>query len=282
MQQSTPKLEATTNSPANLNLPQLSKISYGDNFGNYLSTEKHDFKSSVSSEIYQRRASLRSPKINESELIKIINEHHNKYLPEATDEVIEYINKMKDYKWKLGVILNDKINYLNQKIKEEKDRFAKKQKEISETKVYENKIEHLKKLIKKEEEEGFSQENTRNQDLQKKKKALLDQINYIEQKKKKSLLDQINYIEQKKKNLKENMMEKYRTMIDLKQKLANSISELMLIKEQILSRKFAFDQEEMKKKPVEKKDPEEENLLHLSQNIGEFINKKLLIKEDNY
>ena len=36
------------------------------------------------------------------------------------------------------------------------------------------------------------------------------------------------------------------------------------------------------KKPVEKKDPEEENLLHLSQNIGEFINKKLLIKEDNY
>lgn len=267
MQQSTPKLEANTNSPANLNLPQLSKISYGDNFGNYLSTEKHDFKSSVSSEVYQRRASLRSPKINESELIKIINEHHNKYLPEATDEVIEYINKMKDYKWKLGVILNDKINTLNRKIKEEKDRFAKKQKEISETKVYENKIEHLKRLIKKEEEEGFSQENTRNQDLQKKKKALLDQINYIEQ---------------KKKNLKENMMEKYRTMIDLKQKLANSISELMLIKEQILSRKFAFDQEEMKKKPVEKKDPEEENLLHLSQNIGEFINKNLLIKEDNY
>ena len=232
MQQSTPKLEANTNSTANLNLPQLSKISYGDNFGNFPSSEKHDFKPTLS-----RRASVRSPVINESELIKILYEHHNKLLPEASDEAIEYINKMKDYKWKLGVILNDKINYLNQKIKEEKERIAKKKYENSKNKVYKNKIEHLKKLIKKEEEEDYSKESKLNPILQKKKKALLDQINQVEQ---------------KKKNLKENMMEKYRTMIDLKQKLANSISELMQIKEQILSRKFAFDQEEMKKKPVEK------------------------------
>ena len=265
MQQNTPKLESNVNSPGNLNLPQLSKISYGDNLGNYLSSEKQ-VKSSLSSEQFPiRRQSLRSPKINESELIKIINEHQNKYFPEASQEVIDNINRIKDYKWKLGMILNDKINTLNQKIKEERERIDKKKKEISKTKVYENKINELKKLISKEETEGYPQEYKTNIDLQKKKKALLDQINQIEQ---------------KKKNLKEKMMKKYNTMIDLKQKLKNSITELMLIKEQILSRKFAYDQEESQKEPVEKIDPEEENLLHLSQNIGEYINKKLLIKDN--
>ena len=268
MLQNTPKLEPNiNNSPmGNLNLPQLSKLSHVENIVNnpsYFSSERQEIKSSSSSEAYPiRKESLKSPKTKEVELLKIINEHQNKYLPEASKEVIENINIMKDYKWKLGVILIEKINNLNRKLKEKKDKIEKKAKEINETKVYENKINHLKELIKKEKKEGYYKEFETNLELQKKKKALVDQLNQIE----------LN-----KKNMKDNMMKKFNTMMELKQKLKNSIIELLSIQQQIRSRKFAHEQEENKKEII-RIDPEEKSLLQLSQNIGEYINKNLLIK----
>ena len=271
MLQSTPKLEPNVNnSPiGNLDLHQSSKFSYGDNIINnqsYHSSERQENKSLMSNDEFPpRKVSLKPPKIKESELLKIINNHHNKYLPEASNEVIENINMMKDYKWKLGVILTEKINTLNQKIKEENDRIDKKKKEINETKVYEKKINYLKQLIRKEEAEGYPQEYKTNLELQKKKK---------------SLTDQLNQIEQNKKNLKEIMMKKFSTMMELKLKLKNSLNELLLIQQQIRSRKFANDQEESGKEPSIKIDPEEKSLLHLSQNIGEHFNKNLLIKKN--
>lgn len=269
MLQSTPKLEPNiNNSPVgNLNLHQLSKNSFGDdnvNNQSYHSSERQENKSLMSNDAFPvRKFSLKSPKINEAELLKIINNHHNKYLPEASKEVIENINIMKDYKWKLGIILNEKINTLNLKIKEERDRIDKKKKEINETKVYEKKINHLKQLIRKEEAEGYPQEYKTNMELQKKKKFLTDQLNQIEQ---------------NKKILKEIMMKKFNTMIELKQKLNKSLNELYLIQQQIRSRKFAHEQEESRKEPYIKVDPKEKSLLHFSQNVGEYINKNLLIK----
>ena len=267
----TPKLAPNiTNAPVgNLNLQQSSKISYGENLGNnpsYLSSERQEIKSSINSDVFPvRKASLKAPKINEAETMRIIKDHYNKYLPEANKEAIDNINIMNDYKWKLGVILNDRINILNQKIKEERDRIDKKKKEINENKVYEKKINHLKQLIEKEKSEGYQQEQKTNIELQKKKK---------------SLVDQLNQIEQNKKNMKETMMTKFNTMIELKQKLKNSINELFLIQQQIRSRKFAHEQEETQKEVVEKKDPEEKMLLQLSQNIGQYINKTLLINNN--
>lgn len=209
---------------------------------------------------------LKPETINEAELIKIINEHQNKYLPQASKEVVENINILEDYKWKLGIILNDKINNLNLKLKEKRERIDKKRKEISETKVYEKRIIYLKKRIKNEESKKYNEEYKTNLELQKKKKALVDQINQIELNKKK---------------LRENMMKKFKTMMELKEKLKNSINELFLMQQQMRSRKFAIEQEEeLKRQPIEKKDPEEQELLHLSQNIGEYINKNLLIKDN--
>ena len=114
MFQNTSKLEPSpSNSPIG-NIPQFSKISYGDNTANnqsYHSSDRPEFKSINYEDYHARRVSLKSPKINEAELLKIIKDNHNKYLPEATNEVIDNINQIKDYKWKLGVILNDKINF---------------------------------------------------------------------------------------------------------------------------------------------------------------------------
>lgn len=265
MNQSTPKLEPKGSNPPFQNIPQISKINYGDNLANNqsnLSSDRNEVKS-INDEHHVNNVSMEAPNIHGDELLKIIRDNYTKYFPEATNEVIDNINQIKDYKWKLGVILNEKINVLNQKIKEERDRIDKKKKEINENKVYEKKINHLNQLIRKEEAEGYSQEQRTNLELQKKKKALTEQLNQIEQ---------------NKKNMRETMMKKFNTMLELKQKLKNSLSELLLIKQQIYSRKFAYEEDELKNEPSQKIDPEEKSLLHLSQNIGEHINKNLLIK----
>ncbi len=265
--QSTPKLEPniTANSPeGNFNLPSnmseeenkvMNKLSYSDSFYVKFDSNQKGFQT--------KQIFLKNPRINEAELLKILDGQHNKFLPEASKEVIAHINKMKDYKWKLGVLLNEKINILNQRINEEKERIKKKEKEKkSESRLYENKINHLKQLIKNEENEGYHDEKKTNLELQKKKNEIVDKINKIET---------------DKKNMKDNMIKKYYTMMELKQKLNNSINELYSIQQQIQSRKFALEQEKTKE-PTEKPDPEQQKLLHLSQNIGECITKNLLIQ----
>lgn len=268
--QSTPKLEPniTVNSPEeNFNLP--SNASYEENKSNMQNYQNYSDSFYVKIEkdndgsVKGKKIVLKSPRVNEAELLKFLDGQHNKYLPEASKEVIDNINRMKDYKWNLGVLLNDKINNLNQRISEEKEKIRKKEKEKkSESKLYENKINYLKQLIKKEENEGYHDEKKTNLELQKKKSELMDKINKIEA---------------DKKNMKDNMIKKYYTMMELKQKLNNSINELYSIQQQIKSRKFALEQEKTKE-PSEKPDPEQQKLLHLSQNIGECIAKNLLIQ----
>ena len=215
-----------------------------------------------------RRGSADLPQIKGPELIRLINDNKLRVLPEPTKEVVDDINKVNDYKWKLGVILNDKINVLDQKIKEEKSKINKKEKELSGTNAFKNKIKDLKDLLKKEEEQKYSNEYEKNIELNKRKKILEDKIQQIE----------LN-----KRNMKDTMMKKFKTMMELKEKLKNSINELLMIQQQIHSRKFALEQEEeLKREPMEKKDPQKEEILHLSQNIGQYINDNLLIKNNNY
>ena len=213
-----------------------------------------------------RKTSLSSPKIDENELLKIINDHQNKFYPEASKEVIDNIKLIKDYKWKLGMLLNDKINSLNSQIKEVKERIEKKKKEINETNIYENKINHLNDLIRKEENKDYQKEKIKNLELQKKKE---------------SLIKQIEQMEENKKNMRDTMIKKYKNMMELKQILTNSINDLLLIQQHIKSRTFAFEQAQTDVEPSVKLNPEEQNLLQVSQNIGEYINKNLLIKDND-
>lgn len=242
----------------------------GKNSKYYFNSEKdyNEFKSFNNGVTIKRRRSVEIPKIKEPKLIKIISEHQTGMWPELTDKAIDDIKKMKDCKWKLDIILNEKINNLEQKIKEEKAEYIKKEKEISGTNMFKKKIKDLKDLIKKEEEQKHSNEQETNEELKQKKK-------YLE--------DRIKQIEQNKKNLKDTMITKYKTMLELKEKLKNSINELLLIQQQIRSRKFALEQEEeLKREPMEKKDPQEQEIFHLSQNIGQYINDNLLIKNNFY
>ena len=89
-----------------------------------------------------------------------------------------------------------------------------------------------------------------------------------------------NKLNQEKMKLKKAMLQKFNNMLELKQQLQYSVNELLIIKQYILSRKFAMNDEDSKEESTPKIDPEELNLLHLSQNIGEQINKNLIIKDN--
>ena len=45
-----------------------------------------------------------------------MKKYKNQDWQKASQEAIEDVEIMKDYKWKLGMMLNDKINLLNDKI----------------------------------------------------------------------------------------------------------------------------------------------------------------------
>ena len=184
---------------------------------------------------------------------------------------MEDINKIKDYKWNLGMILIEKINSLKYAIEEKRNEINKKEKEFEKNNVFDERIKYLKKLIRKEEDEGHPQELAINTNLKEKKQELEDKINDIET---------------KRNDLKTKMKEKYQTMLELKAKLNKSLKELQLVEKQINSRKFIFEKEKdeqekkMKKEMSEKLFYKDEERLHLSQNIGKYINKTLLINED--
>ena len=202
----------------------------------------------------------------------LINEHQNIYEPVMNKETMEQLNIVKDYKWKLGMILMDKINSLKFEINEKRKEIENKKKEFEKKNVYPERINYLKKLIRKEEDERYWDQNKTNLKLKEKKKKLEDQINEIET---------------NKKNLKATMKKKYQTMLELKGNLKKSLDELLSVEKQINSRKFIFDQEESEKEKERKREMsqklfrKDEELLHLSQNIGDYINQNLLIKDDS-
>ena len=98
---------------------------------------------------------------------------------------MEDINKIKDYKWNLGMILIEKINSLKYAIEEKRNEINKKEKEFEKNNVFDERIKYLKKLIRKEEDEGHPQELAINTNLKEKKQELEDKINDIENKRKK-------------------------------------------------------------------------------------------------
>ena len=225
-------------------------------YSKYILTRKQSVIDEKKSDIYQN----------------LINAHKNRYDPDTNDEAMENINKVKDYKWKIGMILIDRINSLKNEISEKRKEIENKKKEFEKKNAYKERIIYLKKLIKKEEDERYWDQNKTNLKLKEKKKKLEDQINEIET---------------NKKNLKATMKKKYQTMLELKGNLKKSLDELLSVEKQINSRKFIFDQEESEKEKERKREMsqklfrKDEELLHLSQNIGDYINQNLLIKDDS-
>ena len=225
-------------------------------YSKYILTRKQSVIDEKKSDIYQN----------------LINAHKNRYDPDTNDEAMENINKVKDYKWKIGMILIDRINSLKNEISEKRKEIENKKKEFEKKNVYKERIIYLKKLIKKEEAELYPQEYNTNSILKEKKKDLERQINEIEN---------------NKNNLKNTMIKKYQTMLELKDNLSKSLRELTLVEDQINSRKFIYEQEELQKEKEQKRImsqklfPKREKELNLSQNIGEYINHTLLIKNNS-
>ena len=221
-------------------------------YSKYILTRKQSVIDEKKSDIYQN----------------LINAHKNRYDPDTNDEAMENINKVKDYKWKIGMILIDRINSLKNEISEKRKEIENKKKEFEKKNAYKERIIYLKKLIKKEEAELYPQEYNTNSILKEKKKDLERQINEIEN---------------NKNNLKNTMIKKYQTMLELKDNLSKSLRELTLVEDQINSRKFIYEQEELQKEKEQKRImsqklfPKREKELNLSQNIGEYINHTLLI-----
>jgi hypothetical protein len=225
-------------------------------YSKYILTRKQSVIDEKKSDIYQN----------------LINAHKNRYDPDTNDEAMENINKVKDYKWKIGMILIDRINSLKNEISEKRKEIENKKKEFEKKNAYKERIIYLKKLIKKEEAELYPQEYNTNSILKEKKKDLERQINEIEN---------------NKNNLKNTMIKKYQTMLELKDNLSKSLRELTLVEDQINSRKFIYEQEELQKEKEQKRImsqklfPKREKELNLSQNIGEYINHTLLIKNNS-
>ena len=225
-------------------------------YSKYILTRKQSVIDEKKSDIYQN----------------LINAHKNRYDPDTNDEAMENINKVKDYKWKIGMILIDRINSLKNEISEKRKEIENKKKEFEKKNAYKERIIYLKKLIKKEEAELYPQEYNTNSILKEKKKDLERQINEIEN---------------NKNNLKNTMIKKYQTMLELKDDLSKSLRELTLVEDQINSRKFIYEQEELQKEKEQKRImsqklfPKREKELNLSQNIGEYINHTLLIKNNS-
>ncbi len=250
------------------NIPTLKDINNADNF--LESQEKS--QENIEQHISGTKATLKTSKMSASFYKNLINEHQNIYEPVMNKETMEQLNIVKDYKWKLGMILMDKINSLKFEINEKRKEIENKKKEFEKKNVYPERINYLKKLIRKEEDERYWDQNKTNLKLKEKKKKLEDQINEIET---------------NKKNLKSTMKKKYQTMLELKGNLKKSLDELLSVEKQINSRKFIFDQEESEKEKERKREMsqklfrKDEELLHLSQNIGDYINQNLLIKDDS-
>ena len=197
----TPTLKPTNpNLNALKNIPPLKEINNADNF--LESQEKS--QENIEQHISGRKGTLKTSKMNASFYKNLINEHQNIYEPVMNKETMEQLNIVKDYKWKLGMILMDKINSLKFQISEKRKEIENKKKEFEKKNIYPERINYLKQLILKEEDEKYLDQKKTNLKLKEKKKELENQINEIEM---------------NKNNLKAEMNKKYLTMLELKENL---------------------------------------------------------------
>ena len=234
--------------------------------------ESQEKSKEMNDHILRRKTSIDTPEMSPAIYKNLFSEHLNRYEPQANKESLENINKKNEYTWKLGMILIDKINSLKFEISEKRKEIENKNKELEKNNVYKERINYLKKMIRKEESEGTTDELNTNSRLKIKKKEIEDKINEIEK---------------NKNSLKKTMKKKYQTMLELKETLNKSLKDLLNVEKEINLRKFINDQEESdiekerKREMSQKLFPKQEELLHLSQNIGEYINQNLLIKDDS-
>ena len=181
----------------------------------------------------------------------------------STKEAIEINNTMKQFQWKFGLLLNEKINSLNIELKNLRQKIEEKKiQNFNESILFERRKNELNKQIKKEEKEDY--------DLQLKENNTLN-------KRKIEILNDISDLEKKKNNIKNILLDKYKEMIKLKQNLKISIDQLDLIKKEILNRKFV---DKDKTNILEKSESEDfkfddnNNIKEIPHKLNEFSSQK--------
>ena len=170
---------------------------------------------------------------------------------------------MKQFQWKFGLLLNEKINSLNIELKNLRQKIEEKKiQNFNESILFERRKNELNKQIKKEEKEDYDSELKVNNTLNKRK---------IE------ILNDISDLEKKKNNIKNILLDKYKEMIKLKQNLKISIDQLDLIKKEILNRKFV---DKDKTNILEKSESEDfkfddnNNIKEIPHKLNEFSSQK--------
>ncbi len=209
-----------------------------------------------------RRKSEKKPRIKNYNLTSERDKQKN--WVNSTKEAIELNHTMKDFQWKFGMLLNEKINTLTNELKTLKGKIEDQQiQNYNESLIFNRRKNELKTQIEKEEKEGY--------EIQKK-------LNNTLHEKKKELLNDIEQLEKKKKNIKSILNDKFKEMMKLKQTLKISINQLDLIKKEILSRKFAnndksntFDKSESEDF---KFDSNSNNISEIPHKLNEFSNYK--------
>ena len=132
----TPTLKPT-NITSIKNIPLLKEMKNAENI-----LDSQEKSQDNMEHISERKSSIFLTKANPSIYKNLFNVHQNKYLPETNEEALENINKVKDYKWKLGMILIDKINSLKNEIKEKRKEIDNKKKEFEKKNIYKEKIKY--------------------------------------------------------------------------------------------------------------------------------------------
>lgn len=209
-----------------------------------------------------RRKSEKKPRIKNYNLTSERDKQKN--WVNSTKEAIELNHTMKDFQWKFGMLLNEKINTLTNELKTLKGKIEDQQiQNYNESLIFNRRKNELKTQIEKEEKEGY--------EIQKK-------LNNTLHEKKKELLNDIEQLEKKKKNIKSILNDKFKEMMKLKQTLKISINQLDLIKKEILSRKFANNDKSniLDKTESEdfKFDSNSNNISEIPHKINEFSNYK--------
>ncbi len=209
-----------------------------------------------------RRKSEKNPRIKNYNFSSEIDLQKN--WVNSTKEAIELNHTMKDFQWKFGMLLNEKINTLTNELKTLKGKIDDQQlKNYNEYLIFDRRKNELKSQIEKEEKEGYEIQKNVNNTLNERKKELLNDIEQLEK---------------KKKNIKSILNDKFKEMMKLKQTLKISINQLDLIKKEILSRKFAnndksntFDKSESEDF---KFDSNSNNISEIPHKLNEFSNYK--------
>ena len=131
-----------------------------------------------------RRKSEKKPRIKNYNLTSERDKQKN--WVNSTKEAIELNHTMKDFQWKFGMLLNEKINTLTNELKTLKGKIEDQQiQNYSESLIFNRRKNELKTQIEKEEKEGYEIQKKLNNTLHEKKKELQNDIEQLEKKKEK-------------------------------------------------------------------------------------------------